>query len=134
MGLTCRSRIQDGIHPYAALASIEPEKLHGLPFIGFSADAALYFRERIQSIFAHFQIQPRIVHKSVTPTLLSLVEAGMGLALVPASGSSLRPGGLRYLPLVEEENIAAIVLYCAQRWNDDNPAIKAAYSILSNND
>ncbi|MFT0545967.1 LysR family transcriptional regulator [Allopusillimonas ginsengisoli] len=123
-----------GNHPYAALASIEPEKLHGLPFIGFSADAALYFRERIQSIFAHFQIQPRIVHESVMPTLLSLVEAGMGLALVPASASSLRPGGLRYLPLVDEENIAAIDLFCAQRWNDENPAIKAAYSILSNSD
>ncbi len=117
-------------HPYAKLESVSPDLLHAIPFIGFSAEAALYFRERIQSIFAHFQIQPRILHESVMPTLLSLVEAGMGLALVPESASNLRPSGLRFLPLRGGESIAAIDLYCAQRRFDDNPAIKTAWSIL----
>ncbi|RTZ47625.1 LysR family transcriptional regulator [Candidimonas sp. SYP-B2681] len=118
-------------HPYAQLESIAPQLLHGIPFIGFSADSALYFRERIQSIFTHFQIQPHIVHESVMPTLLSLVEAGMGLALVPESASSLRPVGLRFLPLNDDnKNVAAIDLYCAQRRDDDNPALNAAAAIL----
>src|SRR3546814_6601026 len=66
-------------HPYSSQECIDPQQLHGVPFIGFNAEAALYFRERIQSIFAHFQIQPVIVHESVMPTLLALVEAGMGI-------------------------------------------------------
>lgn len=117
-------------HPLAGHEKIEPRELHGIAFIGYSADTALYFKERIQSVFAHFQIQPRIVHESVMPTLLALVEAGIGLALVPGSSTALRPAGVRYRPLADDENIAAVDLYCAHRRGDDNPAVQAIDAIL----
>lgn len=117
-------------HPYAGQERIAPQQLHGVPFIGFNAEAALYFRERIQSIFAHFQIQPAIVHESVMPTLLALVEAGMGIALVPGSASCLRPEGVCFRPLDDDENVAAIDLYCAQRRVEENPAVDVAREIL----
>src|SRR3546814_15041649 len=70
-------------HPYASQECIDPQQLHGVPFIGFNAEAALYFRERIQSIFAHFHIQPAIVLESVMPTLLTWVEGVMGIGVEP---------------------------------------------------
>src|SRR5690606_5131367 len=117
-------------HPYAGQERIDPQQLHGLPFIGFNAEAALYFRERIQSIFAHFQIQPTIVHESVMPTLLALVEAGMGIALVPGSAACLRPEGVCFRPLADDGNVAAIDLYCAQRRVEENPAVGVIQEIL----
>jgi DNA-binding transcriptional LysR family regulator len=117
-------------HPHAKLPRIAPKKLHQAPFIGFNAEAALYFRERIESIFAHFHVQPHIVHESVMPTLLALVEAGMGLALVPESSSGLRPAGVRFRPLIDDEKVSAIDLYCAYRRDEENPAVNAAQAIL----
>src|SRR3546814_1327721 len=33
-------------HPYSSQECIDPQQLHGVPFIGFNAEAALYFRDR----------------------------------------------------------------------------------------
>ncbi len=117
-------------HPLARQESIAPRQLHGLPFVGYSADTALYFREKTQSLFAHFQIQPDIVHESVMPTLLALIEAGVGIALVPESAAHLRPAGVCYRPLIDAGATAAIDLYCAQRRDDSNPATPTAREML----
>ncbi|HEY9278823.1 MAG TPA: LysR substrate-binding domain-containing protein [Eoetvoesiella sp.] len=117
-------------HRFAAQREVSVQELHDIPFVGFSPQATPYFRERLQRLFLHFQIQPRIMHESVMPTLLALVEAGVGVALVPESASGLRPAGVCYRPLAGAGAFAAIDLYCAQRRDEQNPAVKTVAKVL----
>lgn len=117
-------------HPFSTQEHIALQQLHGVAMVGYSAETALYFRERTESLFAHFQIQPNIVHESVMPTLLALVKAGIGVALVPESAAKLLPSGICYRPLIDAGNIAAVDLYSAQRRNDANPAVLTVYPLL----
>jgi DNA-binding transcriptional LysR family regulator len=64
------------------------------------------------------------------PTLLALVEAGIGVGLVPESASGLRPAGVSFRPLAEARDVAAIDLYCAQRRDEHNPAVATLNRVL----
>ena len=56
-----------------------------------------------------------MMHESVLPTILALVEAGLGIALVPASLAKLKTERLVYRPVVCAEPIEPATLYCAWR-------------------
>lgn len=60
-------------------------------------------------------------------TIISLVSAGMGLAMVPASLQNLARTGVRYLPLAE----AAPILETGLAWRraDDAPTLRALLGI-----
>ncbi len=68
------------------------------PLILFPRRSAPAFHDIITSYYAAHGAEPRIVQEAIqTPTILSLVSAGMGVALVPRSLRNLARSGVRYL-------------------------------------
>lgn len=117
-------------HPLAQQANISVRQLDQQPFIDFLGHTATYFRERTHSLFARFQIQPNIVTDSAMPTVLSLVQAGIGLALVPASAEVLYSKEIQYRSLAEDDPLCTIELYSVRRYSESNPAVLALEEVL----
>lgn len=55
------------------------------PLIGYDESVSPYFAEMVEGLFAKANIRPNIVQKSRLPSILTLVEAGVGVAIAPAS-------------------------------------------------
>lgn len=112
-------------HPLTGNSSISVQQLDEQPFIDFQDHTATYFRERTHSLFARYQIQPHIVADSAMPTVLALVQAGIGLALVPASAKVLYSNEIQYRPLAEDDAVCSVELYSVRRYNEANAAVLA---------
>jgi DNA-binding transcriptional LysR family regulator len=110
-------------HPLAAHDVVNIKMLEGMPFIGFTAVGSPYFRETLDRIFAVGRVRPMVAHESVLPTLLALVEAGLGVALVPASVSGMRAEQLVYRPVTGAGDVTRVLLHCARRKDETNPAV-----------
>ena len=78
-------------HRLARNETIAVKDLDGEPFIMYSPFESRYFYDLLVAQFAKAKILPRYVqHLSQIHSILSLVRAGLGAALVPASASNLR--------------------------------------------
>ena len=130
-----RENLCAALYPTHALARqrapIRPRQLDGIDMVGFSAAEAPYFRGRLLGHCARFGIQPRITHESMMPTLLSLVEAGVGIALVPESAARLYPEGVVYRTLAGADETLAIDLYTAHRTDRRGPLVRAFGQVLA---
>jgi DNA-binding transcriptional LysR family regulator len=108
-------------HPLARFESVPIRALNQIPFIGFSADGAPYFRELLATIFKEYDVHPEQIQESVLPTILALVEARLGVALVPESIARLRTQALTYRPLLNIRETNAVPLYYAWRKAETPP-------------
>ncbi|CAM3918768.1 LysR family transcriptional regulator [Bordetella muralis] len=65
--------------------------LHGEPFIMYQPGDGRYFHEMLQALFHETGVAPRFMqHVRHTHSMIALVNAGIGLALVPASTALMR--------------------------------------------
>jgi len=77
--------------------------------------------------FAAAGFTPRVVQRATSPQhLLALVAAGVGVTRLPMSSSSLRDGGVTFVPLTGESAAVALVT----RAGDDNPDLDALRHVL----
>ncbi len=111
-------------HPLAKLKIVPVQRLAGVDIIGFTPVGSRYFRERIDAMFAAARVRPRITQQSVLPTILAFVEAGLGVALVPASVSKIQSDELVYRPVSGAKNTAHALLYCVCRKGENAPAVQ----------
>ncbi|ALM83233.1 LysR family transcriptional regulator [Bordetella sp. N] len=116
-------------HALAGQAEVDITELAGVPLIGFVRARSEYFHTLLHRLFSDNGIAPDIVMESLLPTLLTPVEAGVGVAIVPASISELRPRGLRYLPL-RARVLPRSTLYVTHRKDSINPAVPALKQAL----
>ncbi len=116
-------------HAWSSRRSIPIAELAGVPLIGFARQTSAYFHTLLASLFTRNGLTPNVAMESVLPTLLALVEAGIGAAVVPASVSELRPGGVKYLPLKAKHTLRS-TLYLAYRKDCVNPAVPALCEAL----
>ncbi|WP_370681005.1 LysR family transcriptional regulator [Comamonas sp. GB3 AK4-5] len=86
-------------HPWATQRRITAEQLQQLPLLGYAQAGSPYFRQVLQNLFQALDVQPHIVQESQIPTLLTLVEIGVGAAIVPWTLSRQRTESLKFLPL-----------------------------------
>ena len=87
----------------------------------YSRTEGKYFHDKIVALFGATATPPRYVHHiAQTHTILALVRAGIGCAIVPASAGHLRLENVAFRPLWTTTAIADIDL-C---WREDsrNPA------------
>lgn len=112
-------------HPWAARRRISLAQACTLPLVGYSPLASPYFRQLLDRMFSRVGAHPIIVRESVIPTLLTLVEVGMGAAIVPKSLSRMRGEPLVFLPLRDAE--PACIL--AAQLSGEGPA--AARSLIA---
>lgn len=111
-------------HPLAGNSAIAVSDLDQQPFVMYSPDEGRYFYDCIAGLFAVAGIVPRYVHfLGQTHSVLGLVRAGLGVAIVPAAAQELYPGHLQFRPLREVAPRAQV--YMASQCDSDNPALPA---------
>lgn len=92
-------------------------KLAGLPLIIFPRHISPGLYDAILSVFREAGITAEVGQEAIQmQTIVSLVSAGMGIALVPQSVSNLRRPGVEYLPLVQSTPLVETGL----AWRRDN--------------
>lgn len=119
-------------HALAECKTIPIKELATLPFVGYTRYEGRYFHELTLNLFTANGIRPNVVYESVLPTMLAIVEAGIGVALVPASASTNRTEGLVYKPVTAAGHFINAVMHSAQRKNDRNPAVAAFIEAVNN--
>jgi len=79
---------------------LAPEAVTGAPLIVFPRHYAPAFHDAVTGYYAAHGGQARIVQEAIQmQTIISLVSAGMGIALVPASLRNLARAGVSYVGL-----------------------------------
>ncbi|WP_267715988.1 LysR substrate-binding domain-containing protein [Streptomyces sp. CoH17] len=119
-------------HPLAAPdRTPHVRDLDGEPFIMYSPAEASYFYEVLVGVFRSAGVAPRYVHHlSQVHTILALVRAGLGLALVPKAATALGLDGVVLRPVVGIEG-EPVELVVAWRTNDGNPALHAVRDLVT---
>ena len=111
-------------HPLAAKAELTPGDFHQQPFIMYSESEGRYFHDRLANLFALHEVQPRYIHQlGQTHSVVGLVNAGLGVAVVPASAQALHMEQVVFRPLAGNEQQAEMFLaYCS---DNPNPVLGA---------
>ncbi|MEU1982345.1 LysR substrate-binding domain-containing protein [Nocardia sp. NPDC019395] len=118
-------------HPLAAPGrKPQVRDLDGEPFVMYSPAEARYFHEVLVGVFRSTGIAPQYVqHLSQVHTILALVRAGLGLALVPRAAEALGVDGVVLRP-VDGIDGEPVELVLAWRETDDNPAVHAVRDLV----
>lgn len=122
--LRCRPAVSEPLllavqatHALAARERIAGANLAGQPFIQYSATEGKYFHDLIGSVLAGTGRPPRVVQQmSQTHSVLALVRAGLGVALVPASAQHLHFPDVVFRPIWRDDVRAEVHLV----WRDAN--------------
>jgi DNA-binding transcriptional LysR family regulator len=104
-------------------------QLQDEPFILFSSDYSSIYYDKIMSICEDRGFKPKISHKSVHAlTIFKLVEAGLGVAIVP---SSLKEGYDLKVKFIEIKGIPQHTeLFAVWKTENRNPALKHVLELL----
>ncbi|MGJ4943065.1 LysR substrate-binding domain-containing protein [Bradyrhizobium sp. HKCCYLS1011] len=118
-------------HRLASADSISIKDFDGQPFIMYSPSEARYFHDLLVAQFMRAEVLPRYVqHLSQIHSILSMVRAGLGVAIVPEAASSLRIADVKLRPL-KLRNAAPVELFLVWRREHDNPLLPALVEIAS---
>lgn len=116
-------------HPLAKSAAIATRQLDGLPLVTLPPVAAV-LRDAILAELAEAGAGPRIVDEvSDMPTILGLVAAGRGVALVPASVAKLSLKGVVFRPLRAPKRRAE--LWLVKRREDHRPVVATLIELVA---
>jgi DNA-binding transcriptional LysR family regulator len=109
-------------HPLATQQQIGAADLHGQPFIMYSQDEGKYFYDLIVALFSTTGVAPDYVqHLGQTHTILGLVRAGLGLAIVPESARQFGVRDVVFRPMWRDDLYAD--MYMAWEPQQRNPAM-----------
>jgi DNA-binding transcriptional LysR family regulator len=111
-------------HPLTRLdRDVRLEDIAESNVVTYSPAEARYFHELVVSTFRAAGVQPRYSqHVTQVNSVLALVDAGLGVALVPASAAVVTLSNLRFLT-VPEITPDCVEVYAAWRPRNDNPAL-----------
>jgi DNA-binding transcriptional LysR family regulator len=94
------------------------------PFLTYSPLEARYFYDLVATTFSRAGIQPDYIqHVSQMHSILALVRAGLGAALIPEAATSLRFEGVTCRPVKNLRPARPVELYMAWKRDNDNPAL-----------
>ena len=119
-------------HPLAQQPVVSLQDLAGKPFILFPRPLAPGLYDQIISLCQQGGFSPTIVQEAIQmQTIISLVAADMGLAIVPLSLQNLQRTGVVYRELKEPTPKAAIALLTRQ--SDPSPTVQRFLAIAQQN-
>jgi DNA-binding transcriptional LysR family regulator len=99
-------------------------RLAAEPFILFPRKVGTSLYDHIVGLCRRAGFSPRVEQEAIQmQTIVSLVAAGMGVALVPASLMNMRRTGVAYRPLAERS--PAVEVGVVWRRSDESPATRA---------
>ncbi|MCT7351739.1 LysR substrate-binding domain-containing protein [Streptomyces sp. 15-116A] len=115
-------------HPLAGARRIPLGSLAGEPFVIHPAQPRSAMYDRVLAACGRAGFQPAsLVEVGETATLVVLVAAGHGVALVPESVQSLRLDGVTYVPLAETETVDLVL---GRRTQRTSPAAEQVASVI----
>ncbi len=116
-------------HPRAVSADLDLAELAGEPFILFPTLPKPSYGDSILQVCALAGFVPHVAQEvREMQTAISLVSAGMGIALVPAPVQHMQRAGVTYLPLRSPP--AFTELTAATRRNDLSPTLRNFLTLL----
>jgi DNA-binding transcriptional LysR family regulator len=108
-------------HALARKQRIALADMAGQPLVMYSEKEGKYFHDKIRRLFTATGVRPLYVHHiGQTHTIMALVSAGIGLAVVPASARQLGLENVEFRDLWRKDVRAEI--YLAWRRLERNPA------------
>ncbi len=111
-------------HPLCAHEQIALTQLNDQPFIMHSPVQGKYFYDRLMGIFASKDVHVNIAqYIDQSPTILSLVRAGLGVSILPASAQRFHYDNVEFRHLTDVVSPAEMSM--AWRPDQDNPAVTA---------
>jgi DNA-binding transcriptional LysR family regulator len=120
--------VPDG-HCFAVAATVSPRELDGQPFVMYSPHESRYFHDLLVTQFTRAEVLPRYVqHLSQIHSILAMVRAGLGLAIVPEAAAGLNFGGVQLRPL-QLLAPAPVELFLVWRRADENPLLRSLIEI-----
>ena len=109
-------------HPLAAQESLLLAELASEPFVLSPQGPKPNYADAVLALCAQAGFVPQVVQEArEMPTILSLVAAGLGVTLTPASARNLRRRGLIYRPLRDPEAMTELTV--AYRRGDPSPPL-----------
>lgn len=100
--------------------TISLRQLKNERFILFPRTVNPSLHNRIHEAFESFGFKPKVVQEAVSKqTTLTLVEAGLGVAIVPKSNCHLAPRGVTFRPLAEDSTLPDVEIFGV--WLNDLP-------------
>lgn len=100
-------------HPLAAKDSIDLPSLRDQPLISFTPANSPYLNEMVDEVLSRGGYAPTVVQRATQPhTLVSLVAAGLGIALVPELTYRNSLDGVVYRPLSIDNPPVAEMYVC----------------------
>ena len=109
--------------PRLARDELDLADFDGAPFIMYSPEGAQYFHDMLLSLLRRAGVAPAFVqHMSQIHSMLALVHAGLGAALVPAAAASLHFDAVHFRP-VRTEPSKPVELVMTWRTTNPNPSL-----------
>jgi len=117
-------------HPLSTGRRPVLQDLDGQPFVTWAPGGGTYFLDLLAILFRDGAVTPRTMQQvNQTHTMMALVGAGVGLALVPEAARNIRMSGVILRPITLP-NTAFAELHLAWREDNDNPALPALRSVV----
>jgi len=111
-----------GSHPLASVAAVSVQDLDAQPFLMYSHSAYPPFNELLTGTLRSAQVAPEYVQwLGSSLTILALVNAGMGLALVPRCATNVVFKNVAFRDIDLGEGVQS-ELHLVWRSDNDNPA------------
>lgn len=111
-------------HALCRFDRIEFAQLHEQAFIMHSPTHGKYFHDRIVSMLVADEVKPHFTqYIDQTPTILSLVRAGLGVSILPASSRRFHYDNVEFRDIAG--NTVQAEMSMAWRSDQDNPAVTA---------
>ncbi|WP_163542223.1 LysR family transcriptional regulator [Occultella kanbiaonis] len=100
------------------------------PLVTYAPARARYLYETVAGVFRDANLTPRYVqHVAQVNSVLALVGAGLGVALVPSSVATLQLPSVTYLEVSDMPD-HAVQVHCVWRSDNDNPALARALTFI----
>ena len=104
-----------------------------LPLIMYSPEGSRYFYDLLTSLFNRAEVAPSYVqHISQIHSMLALVRAGMGAAIVPEAATSLHFEDV-VMRRIQTDPVRPVELQMAWRKDHDSPVLESLMDIMRPN-
>ncbi|HEX2544030.1 MAG TPA: LysR family transcriptional regulator [Ramlibacter sp.] len=111
-------------HRLAGRTRVRLKDLAGDPFVMFDKDGSPLFHARVRELCEQAGIAPQVAqHATQIHTVVGLVGAGLGVAVVPASGRNLHPKNVKFVQIADRAEPVHVAL--AWRKGQETPAIRS---------
>lgn len=118
-------------HPILAQDKIELTDLHGQDFIGYSTERGGFLAEVVQGYLNAHGVSPRFTYLvAQSHTIMSLVNEGFGVALVPKSNRLICMPNVEVRDIGLPEDELHSDLYLAMRPKEPEPLIRDVAQII----